>query len=100
MSDPLQFFAIAARRLRDHAEKHGDAAVQWRVSDLWKDQLSIHPRWKEEAPDSGTAEEYLIRVARAVGVNARYDPLTDILRCRLTENADDEAAIMWPGKRS
>ena len=72
------------------------SAVKWSEQRLM--DLDWPPHWREEAPDSGTREEYLIRYARSAGVHATADALRGGLLCRLTKDAKDEAAITWPGK--
>ena len=97
-TDILQFFAWTAARLRQHEKEHGkDAAIKYSQTRLM--DLDWHPHWRDEAPDSGTREEFLIRYARAAGVHATADAFMGGLRCRLTKNADDEATITWPGKK-
>jgi hypothetical protein len=51
--DILQFFAWTAVRLRRHEKEIGkDAAVKYSDDQLM--DLDWHPRWRNEAPDSGT----------------------------------------------
>lgn len=97
--DPFRYLRGIVVELRDHERQVGGGTnLRW-IPRAEMQQLELHPRWREEAPDSGTIAEYLIRMGRAVGLHITDVVESGDLRCRLTRNADDEATIVWPGKR-
>lgn len=97
--DPLNYMLGIAAKLRKHEASAG-ASAAYHATQNELAELDVHPRWRDEAPDSGTPDEYLIRLARAAGVHATQDHFSGGLRCRLTRDADDEDTIAWPGRRA
>lgn len=96
---PLEYMNEIAVQLRAHERSvGGGTSTRWIPREEMQ-QLELHPRWRDEAPDSGTMAEYLIRIGRAVGLHVSEDYGSGDLRCRLTRDDDDEATIMWPGQR-
>lgn len=97
--NPLSYMHGIAVQLRAHERRvGGGTSARW-IPREEVQQLELHPRWRDEAPDSGTIAEYLIRMGRAVGLHVSEDFGSGDLRCRLTRDAEDEATIAWSGQR-
>lgn len=92
------FMQLMSNNLWRHEQETGKPASYRAVADELR-VIELHPRWREEAPDSGTTEEYFIRMARAFGLHASPDPMSGGLFFRRTTGVIDEAKITWPGKR-
>ena len=82
--------------LHSHERATGKPAAYWSTQQELS-LLYLHPRWREEAPDSGTFTEYAIRIARAVGLHASDDGMGG-LHIRRTTGPIDEETITWPGR--
>jgi hypothetical protein len=73
--NPTSYMHGVQTKLWTMEKKTGKPAA-YRSSHAEMQQLEMHPRWRDEAPDSGTAEEYFIRLARAFGLYAEADPMS------------------------